>query len=300
MTEKKLSQAVAMAIAGIALTAGTVTDALATNTTMYNTYNAGAAPGAGGTDGWTHQNGTTNTGTLQDWVGTPGAGGADPRPFGYQGAAALSWAAEFSSNGALTISAADSTKYGITADIDTAKGAWQDAAATPVGWRHQLDFGLIKADTDLTITLTPSVVGNAFAPNFGISIYTGIDTSATWSHHGSWHSGYVAGDTSAANLAKVNGNNPLGTSGLVFDTFIDSSGLGPYGGHTLTFNAKAGQVYTVILGGRDGGNSWSTPVAGYQLDIGAVPEPTTISLFGIAMAGMAATRRRKIKVSQAA
>jgi hypothetical protein len=307
MIKTKLAKAVSMAIAGAALSAG-ASSAFASNT-MYNTWDAGLAPGVVSnsaqqtTDGWTHTNGNLNSDALNPWYGTSTL---DPRPFGYTGSAALSWAVNLTSaSDSGIISAADATtRYGSTSgylapDVDTAKGAWEDAPATgtPTGWRHAVDFGLIESDVTTTIRLTPSTIDNTFANNFGISLYQGMDTNTgSWSHHGGWHSGYVAGDTSAANLAKVNGNNPVGTSGLTFLDFMDSSGLGPNGGHYLEFTALAGQVYTVILGGRDGGNSWSSPQAGYSLNVTAVPVPGAVWLFGSAFASFAGLCRRNVTV----
>ena len=295
----KLARAVALAMTGTALSAGGISTASA-STTMYNTFNSGQAPGyvAGAastdTDGWTHSGGPGNGGPLTPWLGTAGFA----RPFGYTGSAALSWAAELDGVGdSATISAADSqAKYRISADIDTAKGAWQDASLPPngpQGWRHQLDLGLVASKVAQQITLTPSTVDTTFASNFGISVYKGMDASASWSHHGSWNRGYVAGDTSPANLAKVNGNDPIGTSGLTFLTFMDSSGLGPYGGHSVTFEAEAGQVYTILLGGRDGGTSWREPIGGYKVEISSVPIPAAVWLFGSALTGLGVIGSRK-------
>lgn len=303
-----IRKAVSLAIAGTTLSLCAIPAHAAT--TYYNTWNAGNSAVGSATDGWTHTNGTGNSGALQPWYGPALAPGVtDPRPFGYKGIAALSWAINLTSAGdAGIISGDDATaRYGSTPgylppDIDTAKGAWLDAEATPQGWRHQLDFGLIKSDVTTTIRLTPSVVGNAFADNFGISLYKGMNNqlSGSWSHHGSWHSGYIKGDTSAANLAKINGNNPLDITGLQFVTFIDSSGLGPYGGDYLEFTAQAGQVYTVILGGSDGGTSWGSPLSGYALEVSsvsAVPIPAAVWLFGSAIAGMGIFGRRKVGIS---
>ena len=278
MNKTKLAKAVSIAIAAT-LSAGT-TGALA-STTMYNTYNAGSAPGYVGsaastnTDGWTFTNGTTNSGTRNPWYGTTAYGGTVP--FGYTGLAALSWGIELSGPGdSGTISALDSAaKYSATAgyvgaaDIDTAKGAWEDGAASPTGWRHQTDIGIIKVDKDTVVRLTPSTVDGVSANNFGISVYDGMDTTTTsWSHHGGWNTGYVAGDLTTANLAKVNGNNPIGTSGLTFLNFMDSSGLSTNGGGSVTFNALAGHTYTVLVGGRDITiTSWSAPIMGYAINV---------------------------------
>ena len=199
------------------------------------------------------------------------------------------------------ISRADAqARYNVAADIDTGKGSWVDAATTPTGWRHAVDFGLIQTTVDTDIRLQASVVGQTngtdpFKSNFGISIYEGMDTSASWGHHGSWHSGYILGDQSTANLAKINGNNPIGMSGLTFKSFTDGSNLTANENNQdfIIFHALAGHTYTIILGGSDGGNTWSGNQAGYALSVQAVPVPGAVWLFGSALAGLAGFGRRK-------
>lgn len=50
MNKSKLAKAVAMAVAGTALSLGSIVDESA-STTMYNTFNAGSFPGDNKTDG---------------------------------------------------------------------------------------------------------------------------------------------------------------------------------------------------------------------------------------------------------
>jgi len=280
-----LSKAIKFALTGSAM-AMSISSANA-SLTMYNTF---TTTDQNSTDGWTRTGGSAGTGTLQPWVGVTN------RPFNFRGPSALSWAIQLNGAGdSGEISTADSlSHYGFAAEIDTAQGAWQDESAAKTGWRHQIDFGLIRSDTTQTIRLSASVVGDAFPSLFGISLYEGMDNrlGGGWSHHGGWNAGYVAGDTSATNLAKINTNNPMDITGLKFLDFIDSSGLSPHGGNYLEFTAEAGKIYTVHIGGRAGG-SWNGVKASYALDVAAVPVPGAVWLFGSAIAGMVGMHRRK-------
>lgn len=296
---KILTRAVRVAISGgvLALSASSADAA----NTMYNTFTT-ADPNT--TDGWTHTNGSANSGPLQPWVGIPNA---TDQPLGFHGGHALSWAIQLTGTGdSGVISTADSLqRYGFAAEIDTAQGAWQDSSGSSLnppnpladtGWRHQTDFGLIQSAVTQKVRIDASVVGGVFPSLFGITLYQGMDTGnfGSWSHHGNWNAGYVAGRTTVGNLSKVNGNNALGIPGLTFLDFIDSSGLGPHGGTVLEFTAQAGQIYTVALGGRAGG-SWNGTKASYALNVAAVPLPASIWLFGSALGavGWAGSSRKK-------
>ncbi len=284
-----LQKAIRVSLTGGALVLGTMSTAHA-SITMYNTF---TTTDQNSTDGWTRVDGSGNSGSLQPWVGIPSKVN---RPLNFRGPSALSWAIQLNGEGdSGVISSADSlSRYNFAAEIDTAQGAWQDESAAKTGWRHQIDFGLIQSDVTQTVRLSASVVGGQFPSKFGISLYEGMDNrlSGGWSHHGGWNAGYVAGDTSAANLAKVNSNNPMDITGLTFLDFIDSSGLGTHGGDVLEFTAEAGKIYTVHIGGRAGG-SWNGVKASYALNVAAVPVPGAVWLFGSAMAGMTAMVRRK-------
>lgn len=282
---KTLSQAIKIALTGSAL-AMSMSSANA-SLTMYNTF---TTTDQGSTDGWTRSGGSSGSGSLNAWKGVAN------KPFNFRSPSALSWAIQLNGLGdSGEISTADSIeRYGFAAEIDTAQGAWQDESAAKTGWRHQTDIGLIRSDVTQTVRISASVVGDAFPSKFGISLYKGMDNrlAGGWSHHGGWNAGYVAGDTSEANLAKVNSNNPIDIPGLTFVNFIDSSGLGVHGGTYLEFEAQANQIYTVLLGGRAGG-SWNGVKASYALDVAAVPVPGAVWLFGSAMAGMLGLSRRK-------
>ena len=305
MIQKKLVKAISLTLAGSAFSLAANNSFAAI--TMYNTWDAGLAPGTYSstqqtTDGWTYTNGKLQSGTLQPWYGTDDYGGAVP--FGYTGHAALNWGVELSGPiDSATISSAESLKYGgPAADVDTGKGAWLDGQGTLVGdptkdtgWKHAVDFGVIKVSENTTITLTPTTTDGNSA-NWGISVFDGMDTSSSWSHHGGWHGGYIPGDTSAANLAKAQ-TVPSGMVGLSFINFSDGSGLGSNGGNSLTFTALKDHVYTVVLGGSDRTvNTWSKAQIGYSLNIAAVPEPEewAMMMFGLPLIGWVARRKQKV------
>lgn len=286
MIKTKVAKSVTMALAGAALTIGTISNASAH--TMYNTF---TTTSAGATDGWTHVDGAPltkpglQTGALQDWVGVAN------QPFGYVGSAHLNWAAMLHDKGdSLVISQADSqSRYGFAAEIDTGAGAWQDAGLTssgdptalgPTGWKHQTDIGLIKSMETQNVTLNLSTLGTV-GGNFGITVFTGMDTNTgDYSHHGPWNN---------ANIA-FTADNPFGTNGLNYLTH--SGNVDNVNG--LTFTAQAGEVYSIYLGGAGVGN-WKDNVEGYALNIttSAVPVPAAAWLLGSGLVGLIGFGRRK-------
>jgi hypothetical protein len=269
MNKSVLAKAIGLTLTTAALSFGAVSTASAH--VMYNTYNASAAPGVGGTDGWIYGN---------TWVGT--AGGVSP--FGYTGDVS-NWAAQLHAAGdSLIVSSADAlTDYGVAADIDTAKGAWNDGLftqnASSQGWGHNTDVGLFKSSVTQTVNLTASNVDLNSWQNFGISVFSGMTTANNYDHHGGWNIGYTTANITPATL-----NNPLGTVGLTFVGYTDNS--------TISFNAQAGQVYTILLGGYSGEGNFG-PAGGYQLAISSVPVPGAVWLFGSAIAGLVGIGKRK-------
>jgi len=278
MKKTTLGKAISMTLAGSVLAIGSAT---ATAHTMYNAYNAGlhsvGTDKQGGTDGW---NPTTN------WVGTDSS---TTMPFGFVGTQALHWAAMIhTNNSSMEVSTADAlATYALDADIDTAKGAWFDGRK---GWAHNTDYGLIKSEVDTKITLSASTVNNGWT-NFGFTVFTGMDDgTGNFDRHSQWNQPVnnlayleIAG---ADDSQPYNASNPHGTNGL---NYLTHSGSGD-----ITFTASADQVYSVYLGGADGGTNFG-PHDGYVLNIQAspVPVPAAVWLFGSGLLGVLSLGRRR-------
>lgn len=165
MKKTTLAKAIIYAITGTALTVSSISVASAATTSMYNLTTSGGTDNSsnttnpaglswalsGDTDGWLYEKGGSSEGgdtSIAKWAGTTGI---NKTPFGYTGAH-LNWGFEITGGnggtGEISTNQAFS-KYGVYADIDTAKGAWSDLAEDgAAGWRHDLEFGLFKSDTD--------------------------------------------------------------------------------------------------------------------------------------------------------
>ena len=314
MKKTKLAKAIAYAIAGAALTSGSISVASATTTSMYNLTTSGGAdnsanttnPTTGGswalsgdTDGWLYNKEGSSAGTdtsVAKWAGTTGT---NKTPFGYTGAH-LNWGFEITggNGGTGEISTTQAfSKYGVYADVDTAKGAWSDANQPPnaSGWRHDLEFGLFKSDTTGAVTLNAQGILQS-GTQFGFTIFKGMSTNADYFHHGGWN---------ATNNASGLTNNSLPDGGTDFDpdgagplSALDAivaysvGGATPSNLNNITFNAEAGQVYTIVLGGYRNG-AWYDTIDGYKLTISQVPVPGAVWLFGSALAGFVSVSRRK-------
>jgi hypothetical protein len=299
MMKTKLAKAVSLAVAGAALSAG-ASNALA-STTMYNTFTTAAATA---TDGWTRTGGPSsngNTGPIQPWLGIGGS--STPTavlPFNYTGSSHLNWAVQLNGTGdSATISAADSlSRYGVSAEIDTGGGAWNDnglnasgvpTTTGPTGWRHQTDIGIIQTDVTQFVTLNLSTIGQTFS-RFGVTVFQGMDTkTGNYSHHGAWN---APGATPPRPFSE---DNPFGTTGLTNIGYSDNvtSAIG------YTFLAQADTAYSIYLGGV-GFSRWNAGLDGYALNIttSAVPVPGAVWLFGSAIAGLVGMGgRRKAAVA---
>ena len=284
MKKTKLAKAVTLAI----LSLGAASNASAH--VMYNTF---VGAGDSGTDGWTY-GGVGNPGFPNVSPGWLGTASSTTLPFGYAGKGWLNWAAAVHHNGTLEVSAAQaaSAYSGAVVDIDTNKGSWNDDGqgdtTNPEGWAHNTDIGLIRADSNLTLTLNLTNVDGTWS-NYGITVFEGMSGSTgSANHHATWNTGWTS-----SNDAPANANNPFGLNGLthlVHDATVGSDPLLK----GLTFNAEAGKVYTVLLGGHEFGSVFG-PTADYKLSISAVPVPGAVWLFGSAMAGLIGFGRRNVK-----
>jgi len=330
MKKNKLTQAIALAITGTALSAGLVSTASAASTVSYNAFNHDrSAPhalvsGGNGTDGWmrtatnacgsagsTCGNGPTTSNNPAKvvaagnapvaWVGNDAR--TDP-DFNYAGTQTLNWTAIIGAGESAVVSRFDSnTRYGGTnladgttfnyADIDTAKGAWHDGINE--GWKHDTDIGLFRSSVNQVVNLSiASLLGSGDineTPDYGFTVFKGKNTGTTnYSHHGGWHSPYDQAGALAVgnNDIRITTSNPFGGTGLDVANLILDDVLG----NNATFTAQAGEVYTILVGGFQGGD-WSEIRNDYQLTISSVPVPGAVWLFGSAMAGLIGVQRRK-------
>lgn len=312
--QSKLAKAIALTIAGSAFSVVNITEASAASTTMYNLTSASGsdfssnttacAPcNAGvGTDGWVwgfdaaNSNGFAPAGSTNSVAKWAGTAGTHTTPFGFNGGGIVNWALQMTSNGTAEISSQDSlTHYGVAADIDTAKGAWSDAALSGAGgWRHDLDYGLFMSDTGGKITLNAQGI-NQSGTNFGFTIFKGMDTSnVAYNHHGSWNSANNTQVGAPTASALPGGNTKFGATNAAAIANIVAFSIGgntPSNLNTISFNADPGQVYTILIGGYRNG-AWGDTVDGYKLGVSQVPVPSAIWLFGSALAGLAGVRRQ--------
>ncbi|MDD2758900.1 MAG: VPLPA-CTERM sorting domain-containing protein [Methylomonas sp.] len=302
MKQTKLAKAIAYTIAGVALTAGPMSTASATVTTMYNlTTWAGRDNSTNteypedtlgnDTDGWIYGKGASAKdplATKAKWAGTTGVNHA---PLSYTGAH-LNWAVEITGGkgGSGEISTYDSfDRYGIYADVDTAKGAWSDTSETGAqGWHHDLEFGLFKSDTSGTVSLSAEGILQSNTA-FGFTIFKGMNTNGSYYHHAPWNAGNNANGLTSASI-------PTETSFTIADIVAYSvGGNAPQNLNTISFDAEAGQTYTIVLGGyRSGG--WNESNDYYRLSVSQVPVPGAAWLFGSALTGFIGVRRRKSRV----
>jgi hypothetical protein len=282
MIRTKLAKAISLAVAGLAVSA-----TASASTTMYNMNDFSSA--TTNTDGWvwsdsTHAAGPSgnfsNYNSATRTANFVGTSSSSATPFGFNATSSLNWGIQLTGAGdSGQISAADSlARYGVTAEVDTGGGAWQDNV-TPTGWKHQTDIGLIESDVTQVVHINLATLGNltpSTFSTFGVTVFQGMDTStASYSHHGAWN------NPAAGKLFTA--DNPFGTVGL--------TNIGYSNNVTATqdfsFIAQAGQVYSVYLGGYNF-SKWNTGVDGYLMNVttSAVPVPGAVWLFGSAMAGM--------------
>lgn len=289
---------------------------------MYNTFhNQGTTPcapcAAGATDGWVWGDGAsgdatpTGTDTINiagggfGWVGTAAT---DKTPLGYKGGTTLNWAVDMTAAGdSAEISNADSiSRYNLSADIDTAKGAWSDTAGAggSQGWRHDVDFGLFRSAAGGLVTIDAIGVNNPAPDHYGFTIFKGMDISTVAAnHHAGWNQGNNATGLSTTSLPGGNSNFSGLASGttavknaaaLANIVAYSIGGANPQNISNISFTAEAGQIYTIVLGGYRDGSTYDT-LDGYKLNIStsAVPVPGAVWLFGSAIAGFLGLRRNK-------
>lgn len=298
MRKNKLQHAIGLAMTGVGILA--VATDLSASTTYYNTFNANSST-TGAVDGL----------VVADFTGL--ATGATP--FGYSGSAPVNWATRLTEqNDSATISRANAIDtYGVSADMDTAIGAWNDGKYIQIfgthyasaGWLHQMDEGLILSDHTQYVTVSlagaTTVTDDTYQTintdwQFGISIFEGMDTGTNFAAnaHSSWNDGYCpasAAECTTPSLGLVEADNPPGFEGLTFKTFSDNS--------SVTFLAQGGQIYSVFLGGNNLGHNLGK-VSEYEATITTAPVPIPMAswLFGTSLLSLLGYRRRKGAVAK--
>lgn len=336
MKKLVLIKAIAVVLAGSALTLLSVE---ASATTMYNTYNAyasniGTDSDVNYTDGWTYPEGNSPRSPSYGWVGTPGwsstggtnggpGGGALPFGLTSHDVPVANWAVQLAGPATATVSSQNAHDlYGIWADIDTTKGAWNDrgqsGSSNSNGTIYNMDVGLFQSTQTQQITMSVSNIDPAGWQNFGINVYSGSnqmlsssvylhtadtccdsngqpipaytlqDTNlADFQHYGYWNRNYRPATDASPNTAPATVDNPFGSHGINYLTHGDQS--------TVSFTAEAGQVYAIILGGYSGEGMYSNH-AGYAVNITSspVPLPGAVVLFATAMAGLIGMGKRKM------
>jgi hypothetical protein len=294
---KTVSQAIRLAITGAAFSLLPLANAEA-STTMYNLYGSSSSPLSADyqTDGWLWGPDTPSSNNPNAAVpGWKGTNGPTTTPFSVTGGMAINWAAHLTNSGdQLTISQADAfSRFGIYADIDTSSGAWRDPS-NGRGTRHSIEIGLFKSDVNQTINLSISGINNP-AANFGITIYQGAAQNLEINHYG-----YLFFNSSVDYLdysetfTNTVGNTTTTTTNTYYLPYIIRTALDPNTNLTnnnLSFQAEAGVLYTIMLGGN--GGQFYDGYDGYQLKISSVPLPSSLWLFVTTISGLLGLQRRK-------
>ncbi len=223
---------------------------------------------------------TANSNSTGPW-----SDGTSVNPTGYIGRMPVTWVADIQNNSnpnaTDTVSKANAITQGAasTYAVESLSNRWNPTRS----WGNALDFGLITLHTagNLLINIAAdSSQSSTFMPGF--TLFSGWDTSATSSKHGSWNIALPAVPV-----------NPRGTSGLSYLGQASTTVAGGSASYLFT-NLAAGN-YSLWIGGN---GTIASPVGSqsYIANITAspVPVPGAIWLFGSALAGFIGLRRRSI------
>ena len=222
---------------------------------------------------------TNNTSSVGPW-----SDGTNVKPAGYTGNLPATWLANIQNNinpnEVDTVSTANAALAGAPA-IQSLSNRWNPANS----WGNALDFGLITlhAAGDLLIQVAAdSATSSTFKPGF--TLFSGWDTSATSSKHGSWNVALPSVPV-----------NPRGTTGLTYLGQASST----VAGDTVSYlfaNLAAGN-YSLWIGGAGVGTATTgdqSYVATMTAAPSAVPVPAAVWLFGSAMMGYLGLQKRKV------
>lgn len=119
-----------------------------------------------------------------------------------------------------------------------------------------------------------------------------MSTQGTYNHHGAWNNG-----NNASGLTNTSLPGDVGPQTAIGQIVVYSFGAANASSlNTISFEAEAGQIYAIWLGGyRNGG--WGDITDDYQLTISQMPVPATVWLFGSALTGFVGISRRKRKLA---
>lgn len=263
MNRRTLIRCAVTALAAIWLFNGSTTQAsLVYNLTGWD------STGTGGADG----------GFTANWVG-----GTAPT---YTGSLNAMWYANVGVGGSETVSSTDARGKGANPNFALAVGprAWNDNTSGTQGQGHGSDFGLIQLDgpSNLSITVAADVgLGSSLKPGF--SLFQGWD---------------VGSASERVQPFQNNADNPLGTSGLVFQDSASTTTPGGSAVHLFT-NLPAG-TYSLFVGGNFAGGTGAPGKYTVSLTASPVPLPAAAWLFGSGLLGLGSLAGRLRKHRAAA
>jgi len=220
---------------------------------------------------------TANSNSTGPW-----SDGTTVKPTGYIGKMPVTWIANIQNNinpnEIDTVSTANALAVGASA-VESLANRWNPTRS----WGNALDFGLITLHTagNLLIQVAADASqSSTFTPGF--TLFSGWDTSATSSKHGSWNVALPAVPV-----------NPRGTTGL---TYVGQASTTVAGGvASYLFTGLAAGNYSLWIGGN---GTVAAPVGSQSyiasMTASPVPVPGAVWLFGSALAGFVGLRRRKI------
>lgn len=229
--------------------------------------------------------------TGWDSTGTAGADGGFPADWAggtaptYTGSLNAMWYANVGVGGSETVSSTDARGKGADPTFALAVGprAWNDNTSGTQGQGHGSDFGLIHLDgpSDLSVTVAADT-GLTSSLKPGFSLFQGWD---------------VGSASERVQPFQNNADNPLGTSGLVFQ---DSASTTTAGGSAVQFftNLPAG-TYTLFVGGNFAGGTGAPGKYTVNLTASPVPLPAAAWLFGSGLLGLGSLARGRMRKSNA-
>jgi hypothetical protein len=158
--------------------------------------------------------------------------------------------------------------------------AWSDPSnpvgplGIPYGWTHTSNWAYFSLQSDATVQISLAPNGSDLVPAF--TLWRGADNSG-----GNFHT-YTQNGVPAW----------VDAPGFSTINYV-TTGPGPFAGQnaTLSLFLTAGD-YTVAIGGNDTVSAGHPAAYSFTVNASPVPLPAAVYLFGSALAGLAASRRR--------